>query len=97
MSRPCEGIDRKIVVSITIDRELAQELKEECHVSNLSGWLNEKIREEVVGKRSALECPNCHAIMGYAGWRTRKYACPQCSKVFPEGAGLNRVNVRESV
>jgi len=77
MARGYDEGQEKRTFSLTINPALVEELKTECHIDNLSGWVNERIREHILNNKVVLEC-----VCGYCtnphNWNRLLGVCPTC-------------------
>lgn len=77
MGRPAEEGDRKTAINITVNGELLARLKDECKVENISGWVNERIREAVLNNSVILKCA-CGCAASPHVWQRWLGICPTC-------------------
>jgi len=74
---PDEG-EAKRTYGLTLNPSLVEQLQNEQGIGNLSGWVNEQIREAVLNHRVILEC-NCGAASGPHKWIQWNLVCPTCT------------------
>jgi len=77
MSRtPVESV-RKRTYGLTLNPELAEEMRTELKIDNLSGWVNEQMRKAILDNKIVFEC-NCGLVAGISAWEKWLLVCPTC-------------------
>jgi hypothetical protein len=73
---PDEG-EPKQRYSVTLNQDLVERLTLECKIDNLSGWLNERVREAVLNNSVVLKC-GCGCTASPHLWQRWLLICPTC-------------------
>lgn len=69
----------KTTTSITIDPEVLDSFKELCHETNVSGWIERKMKEEIENTQTSFKCADCSMpACPSSAWRVWKWKCPNC-------------------
>lgn len=95
IGRPVQENERKTTYGLSLNPFLVDWLRTEGHVDNLSGWVNEKMREEYIFSQTKPDVWQCEcgteAISSTWGKWTLK--CPQCKKQYDNLAQLKKVQL----
>lgn len=93
MSRKPDGAELKRVYGVALTPSLVSQLKAEAHVGNLSAWIDEKIRQEVVGlvENNVIFACDCGAEASMNAWKGWEWKCVSCQKVYENGGGLRKI------
>lgn len=86
--KPIDGV-KKQTYQVTLNPENVRILREQRGVDNLSGWLNDKVREEVY-TRFVWGCKSCDAAASPNVWHKWKNICPNCKAVHLDGEFRNK-------
>lgn len=77
--RPVSESAKKRSYHLTLNPELVDKLLNDYAVDNLSGWINDQIRERTC--LGDLQCPHCKDLSAsIAAWRKWEHICPKCGQ-----------------
>ena len=98
--RTPEESTKKMTYGITLNPDLVEDLREKCGVDNLSAWVNEQIRMEVMRGDSAImyacNWNGCKCTAAALVWNTRwNKVCKACMHDHKEADSRIRLERRE--
>lgn len=77
MARDPDESMRKKNFSLTLNPELVLELQNDCGIQNLSGWVNEQMRQHVLDRKIIFKC-TCGCTASIGTWQKWLLICPMC-------------------